>query len=96
MTQEIRDRLASLEATTEERHINVSNTLDRIAVAVESIAVNQYKMDHLGAKVEKICAMASIDHDRLAVLETRQGVVWSVITIIGSAVVLSLVKIWGP
>lgn len=94
MTQEIRDRLTTLETKHEERHNQVQGTLGRIASAVESIADNQNRMSHMGAKLEKLETIVAKDHDRLGKLETKQGIIWSAIVIVVTAIVGTIVQVW--
>jgi len=95
MSEELRDRMAVLETKHEERHRQTQGTLARIATAVETIASNQNKMEHLGAKVDRCCAQSAADHDRLSVIETRQSVLWWVLGVVTAGVVGAIIKAWG-
>lgn len=73
MSEEIRERLTILETKHEERHgqtllmlEGISNTQKSLVDAVQQIAINQGKMEHMGGEIDE-------HGDRIGKLEVTQG-----------------------
>ncbi len=106
MTQEIRDRLTTLETKHEERHNQTlallsrqESTQERIAGAVESLVENQAKMAHLGGRVDNHEVLVT-NHDKaITELKTKQGIIWKALGVLGTAITSVIVaaafKMWG-
>ena len=102
MTEELRERLVTLETKHEERHHQVQTTLSRIATAVETIADNQNKMVHLGSRIDRLEDEVADDRVKVAemtlkfaVLETRHKIIWGGMGTVGIVALGAIAKAWG-
>jgi len=99
--QEIRDRLTTLETKHEERHNQtlslidrIEKTQERIAGAVESLVENQSKMSYLHIKVDRHEVVVGEHSSKIQMLETRQGIMWKVLGVIGTAIIVTAIRMW--